>query len=146
MTLLPRANTTAQAEGLKKLDAWSRRSGVSLRFAGGIGKSPQSVLVDVKHQDGLFYISAKDGRVLADGDDDREVETFDDFVDIIKSTYPDMVVNEKGPEVVLRFRIDTDDASGLKEKVESLIEHGTVREAFNEAGMTLQDWSVEVVE
>ena len=56
MSLRRYGNTDEQEEALGTVEEWGERAKFKLRYGTSIGKSPQSVILDHKYQDGIIHV------------------------------------------------------------------------------------------
>jgi len=80
MSLLRYANTDEQENALSNLIEWAKNANFKISYGTSIGKSPQSIVIDHKYQDGMIYVN-RDGDIKIDGE---IVSNEDDFIEAIK--------------------------------------------------------------
>ncbi len=80
MSLRRYGNTDEQEESLGKIDSWAKKANFKLFFGTTVGKSPQTVLLDHKYQDGFVRVN-REGIIKVNG---KEVETYEEFKEAIK--------------------------------------------------------------
>lgn len=75
MSFRRHGNTDEQEEALGNIQEWAEKLKFRLHYGTSIGKSPQTVILDHKYQDGLIYVN-DDGNIKVD---DKEVWSFQTF-------------------------------------------------------------------
>ena len=86
MSLRRYANTDAQEEALGAVEGWANKLGFKLRYGTAVGKSPQTVLLDHEHQDGLVRVNSE-GEVRFNDEDLRSEELQMDFEHAVTAYY-----------------------------------------------------------
>jgi hypothetical protein len=74
------ASTQEQEEAIEKVEEWAERADYKLRYGTCIGKSPQTVIMDHKGNDGAVYIDC-DGKIEIWS---VEVNTYEEFLEQTK--------------------------------------------------------------
>lgn len=69
------ASSNEQESAISKIEKWVKQSGLSLCGGTTIGKSPQTVILDLNYQGGEIYVD-DDGEIRVKSE---SVENFEDF-------------------------------------------------------------------
>lgn len=75
------ASTDEQEEAIRQLEQWADDAEFRLSYGTTIGKSPQTLIMDHKHQDGFAYID-DEGEIKIKGE---VIRTEKDFLKVIEN-------------------------------------------------------------